>query len=358
MTALRVLVLDDSFVCRSQLRSFLEADGDISVVGEAENGDNVLNLIEQTGPQLLVVDLQMPRIDGHQTITTVMAHSPLPILVVTSQPLGEGKAVVFESIRRGALELAEKPSALDPPAQKRLRETVRRLATIPVVRHVAGRLQQRPERIPPAPRSVRPPHPATIGPLIIGIASSAGGPLPLATLLSELPRPFPAAIAVVQHLPPGFFSAFAEFIQSRTRLRVKEVTGPLPLEAGTIYLPSRDQHIRLTDASTIAEQVSTSLQGYRPSADTLFSSIARHAHSRGAGVVLSGIGQDGTAGLLEMRRAGGLCLAQDRNSCAVWGMPKSALEAGAAERSLPPLGLAALLTDWAQLNQTFRHRHE
>src|SRR5690606_22179426 len=148
MKPFRVAIIDDSTVCRVTLRAFLEAEGDIQVVAESARGDSALSLIESSKPQLLLLDLQMPGMNGHDTISQVMAHAPLPILVVTSQPIGALREAVFESIRRGALDLAEKPGGTDAAAQRELRTKVRRLATIPVVRHVAGKLGTRPAVVP------------------------------------------------------------------------------------------------------------------------------------------------------------------------------------------------------------------
>jgi chemotaxis response regulator CheB len=337
--------LDDSALCRAQLRSFLEAEGDIEVVCEAPSGENALALLEANRPQLLVVDLTMPTMDGHATISHVMANAPLPILVVTGERLDKGRSAVFESIRRGALDLAEKPSGSDTAAQQELRAAVRRLARVPVVRHVAGKLNHRPATIP-LPSRFPPAIKGDASPLVVGIASSAGGPVALANLMGALPVDFPAAILVVQHLPESFAAAFVDFLASRSRLRVVAVKGSELLKAGTVYLSSSDAHLELVGHDRVALSSEPPLDGHRPSADVLLHSIARHCGNRAAGVILSGMGEDGAKGLLRLRSKGGLCLAQDKESCAVWGMPKAALENGAAEQSLPPLAISDVLCTW------------
>lgn len=347
MNPLRVAVLDDSAICRAQLRTFLEADGDIQVVCEGASGEGALSLLSANRAQMLIVDLQMPRMGGHETISEVMAHAPLPILVVTSQPLGPERAAVFESIRRGALDLAEKPGGRDTVAQEKLRAAVRRLATVPVVRHVSGKLGKRPQEVPQP--SQLPPSPAHDGvtPLVVGIASSAGGPVALARLVGALPADIEAAVVVVQHLPQTFTAAFADFLAARTELRVIQLERRQVLMPGTIYTVSGATHIALVGEGQVAEIDGPPHAGHRPSADVLFESLAIHAGARGAGVILSGMGDDGTGGLLSLRKKGGLCLAQDKETSAVWGMPRSAYEAGAAERTLPPLGLAEVVRAWA-----------
>lgn len=352
MNKLRVLVLDDSAVCRAQLRAFLEHDGDIEVVDEGASGEDAVARIQKHRVDLLVVDLQMPRMGGHETISAVMGTTPIPILVVTGTPLGDTKAQVFESIRRGALDLAEKPDARDLAAQAKLRDAVRRLARVPVVRHVAGKLTAA------APVSPRRLDDVSYGSFaenaetnrhvpVIGIASSAGGPLALGTVIEAYSLNLPASVIVVQHLPSSFTRAFVEFLGNRTRLRIEAVSSRLPLEPGTVYTVAGDTHLGLVSPSHIAPLPGDPREGLRPSADTMFESIARWAGERAAGVVLSGMGEDGSVGLGALRRKGGLCLAQNQETAAVWGMPRAALMARAAERALDPRGLAAVTEEWA-----------
>lgn len=347
MKRIRVVVLDDSLICRAQLASFLQADGDIEVVGEAENGERAQELLQAARPDLLIVDLQMPGTDGHETIRQVMAHAPLPILVVTGQPLGKDRQVVFESIRKGALDLAEKPALLDRSAQGRLRDTVRRLATVPVVRHVAGKLNERPKTLPRP--SILPPSGASS--LVVGIGSSAGGPLALASVLGGWDRDLVAAVIVVQHLPANFLPVFGEFLATRTELQVHVLDGKQSLQAATVYVSGRDAHIGLVDRDTVGLIEAPPREGHRPSADVLFESLARYGGRRASGIVLSGIGRDGTEGLRTLRNCGGFCLAQNQDTSAVWGMPRAALESGAAEAALPPRGLAEVVAEWARASR-------
>lgn len=347
MKQVRVAIIDDSPICRAQLRAFLEVDRDIAVVAEDARGSSALHIIETTSPDLLILDLQMPGMNGHDTISEVMAHAPLPILVVTGQPVGIERQAVFESIRRGALDLAEKPGGADRLAQQELRAAVRRLATIPVVRHVAGKLGRRPDVVP-SPSIFPPQNPRSRAPLVVGVASSAGGPVALATFVGQFQREFAAAFVVVQHLPVSFHQAFAEFLTSRSALQVVQVQKSEVLRPGCVYLPSGDGHIHLTSAEDVAVSHAEPRNGHRPSADVLLESLAKNVGSRACGVILSGMGEDGVQGLLQLRRRGGLCLAQDRESAAVWGMPKVAMESGAAERALPPIGLSEVVKEWTR----------
>jgi len=345
MKAVRALILDDSAICRQQLRDILTRDGDISVVGEAGNGDQVLELVRRTKPTILVVDLQRPGTGGHATIERVMANLPLPILVVTGEPTAVGQKSVFESIRRGALELAAKPEHADTNAQARLRSLVRELSQIPVVRHVHGSLGASRGRDPVARDSSRPPAAAELP--IIGIGASAGGPLAVAAVLAGLPPNLPAAVAVVQHLPKGYARAFAEFLRSRTSLPVSVVARRTPIEAGNVYVADDDRHLVLADARHLAPGEEPEIEGHRPAVNALLRSLAQVLGRNACGVVMSGIGRDGTSGLLDLKARGALTMVQSEASSGVFGMPRAALEAKAAERALDPPKLARELVAWS-----------
>jgi two-component system chemotaxis response regulator CheB len=320
---IRVLLLDDSAICRAQLREILERDEQIEVVAEAHNGDQVLRLIDEAMPQILLVDLQMPGTGGQETIERVMAHQPLPILIVTGQPEGVRRQAVFEAVRRGALDLAEKPAHGDDKAEARLRAMVRELARVRVVRHVAGRLTRR--------------------------DGAPGRPRPLVSLLSSWPADFAAAVAVVQHLPNGFTAAFGEFLQSRIPQRVTIVKQLTRLEPGRVYLANDDEHLAALSDKQLGPDRSAAVDGHRPAATVLFESLAARLGARSCGVILSGMGRDGVAGLLKMKARGGLTLAQEESGCAVYGMPKAAFEAGACVAALDPVALAREVSTWVSL---------
>lgn len=345
MKQIRALILDDSVICRIQLKRILEADHNIVVVGEAINGDGILELIEHTRPDVLLVDLEMPGTAGHPTIELVMANHPLPILVVTGLPEKTRQAEVFESIRRGALELAAKPTGGDKNAEANLRSKVRQLAAIPVVRHVAGKLGRPRVRKSNAP----PPHPSRFGHSVpvIGIGASAGGPMALATVLAGFAPDLPAAIAVVQHLPVGFTSGFVDFLRARALCPVCIATDGLAALPGRIYVAPDERHLILSDRGTFRTVAEPPIEGHRPSVDALLRSLARELGSRAAGVILSGMGRDGAEGLLAMKNAGAFTLAQDEASCGVYGMPMAAAKNGASQSAHPPAELAHRLNEWA-----------
>jgi two-component system chemotaxis response regulator CheB len=312
-----------------------------------------------------------------------MAKAPLPILVLTGEPTRDEAGRAFEAVRRGALDLLIKPSALDDDAIRALRALVRRLATVPVVRHIDSNREQ-PAATPPRPFSAnlaaaRAPLPPQISPrpdlrdamradsrdhlpreatrggvngpalpdqrgresplsidpatIMIGIAASAGGPTALATVLGSLSPDLPISLAVVQHLPRGFAPSFVNFLQSRCTLTVKLAEpGGVPA-AAHVYLAPDDHHLELIDGK-FALTSGPPVEGHRPAGTVLLRSLASLG-PQAIGVVLSGIGRDGADGLRAMRDRHAMTFAQDANTSVVYGMPRAAVEEGAAQHVLP-----------------------
>jgi two-component system chemotaxis response regulator CheB len=266
------------------------------------------------------------------------------------------RQAVFEAIRRGALDLAEKPLHGDRKAEARLCAMVRELSRVRVVRHVAGKLSRR-DGAPGLPTPV-PPRPidGSNSPLVVGVAASAGGPRPLVSLLSAWPADFAAAVAVVQHLPNGFTAAFAEFLQGRVPQRVVMVKRITRLEAGHVYLANDDEHLVALSDKQLGPDKSAPVEGHRPAASVLFESLAARLGARSCGVILSGMGRDGVAGMHKMKARGALTLSQEEQGCAVYGMPKAALDSGASVAALDPVGLAREVSTWVSLQPSERSR--
>jgi two-component system chemotaxis response regulator CheB len=323
MKPVRVLVVDDSPLFRDMLRLVLEDDPDLKVVGEAQDGEQAIEQVQSLQPDLVTVDLAMPGMGGLETIEQLMAHHPVPILVISGQPAVTDGHGVFEAIARGALEIVEK-GRVNERDGKAIRSLVRRLASVRVVRHVKFNPSLRPRRPTPAPVSSRRD--------LFAVAASSGGPSTVVSLLSALPDNFPACIAVVQHLPIGFTAAFARFLREHLELQVAVVTRPMPPAPGWVLLAPDDRHLVFVD-HLFTPSSAPAVGGHRPSATMLFRSLVPVA-PRTVGVILTGMGEDGVAGLRELRDAGGLTLAQDQKTSAVFGMPKAALEQGAAGQAL------------------------
>jgi two-component system chemotaxis response regulator CheB len=313
----RIVVADDSEICRIALRRALEENGELEVVAEARDLDETLGAIAAAKPDLATVDLEMPG-GGLRAISRVMAEHPTPILVVTGTA-EEGSDVALEAIRRGALDLAPKADLLDREQRRRLRDRVRELATVRVVRHLRRR------SMPPAAA------PRAAGPIgVVAIAASAGGPAALASVLAALAPKCRVPILVVQHTWPEFAPLLAKMLRSASGGEVRVVDRAIELRPGAVHVAAPDRHLVVPRAGIAAPSDAPPVRHQRPSADVLFRSVAEAYGARGAAVVLSGIGDDGAQGVAMLRGKGGLALASDEATSAVYGMPRSAIAAGAA----------------------------
>ena len=325
---LRAVVVDDSAICRAMLREWLEADGDLDVVGDAPDGDTAIEMVTRLRPDVATIDLRMPGMSGLELISFLMAKAPLPILVLTGKATRDDPSVAFEAVRRGALDLMLKPSEVDDEAIRSLRARVRWLATVPVVRHLDGHkhLEFGQPSPPWAPKTGD-------DPVIIGIAASAGGPTALAAVVGSLPTELPICLAIVQHLPKGFAPSFVSFLQSRCSLAVGLAEHGMVPRSGTAVLAPDDCHLELIDGR-FALTSGPPVEGHRPSGSVLLRSLAAVGPSA-IGVVLSGIGRDGADGLRAMRERHATTFAQDAETSVVYGMPRAAVEEGGAQLVLP-----------------------
>jgi two-component system chemotaxis response regulator CheB len=379
----RAFVVDDSVLWGTQLREWLEADGDLEVIGVAADGESAINLISRLRPDVATIDLRLPGMSGLEVVTQLMKRAPLPLLVLTGDPTGDDPELAFEAIRRGALDLLLKPSMDDEEAIRALRAHVRWLAGVPVVRHLergesshrlgsepANRIpefvrasadQSRPYEIRPyeiRPNDVRPNdvRPSDVRPALarartsravddlplVGIAASAGGPSALATVLGSLPADLPACLAIVQHLPKGFAPSFVSFLQARCALAVRLAEPGLVPRAGMVALAPDGHHLELLDGRFVLTS-GPPVEGHRPSGTVLLRSLAL-CGSSAIGVVLSGIGRDGADGLRAMRDRHAITFAQDETSSVVYGMPRAAVEEDAAQQVLPVAELGDAIT--------------
>ncbi|HEY2512816.1 MAG TPA: chemotaxis protein CheB [Polyangiaceae bacterium] len=331
--------MDDSPICRGVLKGILEAAGDIVVAGEAADGYEAVRLAKELRPDLVTMDLDMPGVDGLQTIEILMAEAPVPILVVTGEPVGPGSDLVFEAVNRGALDLLPKPSLSNRVQSEHVRRQVRALAAVPVFQRVsAGKIEAAPLGQADSPsaawRRFPGSAPTHAAPRFVALAAGSGGSRSVARVLGRIPPDFPCPIAVAQHLPEGFGDAYASFLRTNTRLRV-EVVGAAAVRCvpGTVYMALEGGHL-VCEGDSVVAMNDLPLNGYRPSATALFRSVASVYGDRAVGVIVSGLGEDGGAGLAAMREAGSLTIAEDDHARPA-DMPRAAVAAGAAERIMP-----------------------
>jgi two-component system chemotaxis response regulator CheB len=325
--AVRLVLVEDSATQRAALARVLEAEGDIAVVGEAADADAAVREVARLRPQVVTMDLDLPGGGGQGAIARIMAETPTPILVLSGVIDTAGAAPAVAALAAGAVDALPKPPAWTDEAARGLRRQVRTVASVPVV----GRRRRAPA---PARRA------AGAVP-VVGIAASTGGPAALMTLLRALPL-LPAPVLVVQHIHPSFVAGFATWLDDAIALRVSLASDGETAEPGRVYVAPGETHLRV-GARRRLELSPEPRRVHRPSADELLHSIAREAGAAGVGAVLTGMGDDGAAGLLALRQAGGRTFAQDAETSTVFGMPRAAERLGAAQRLLPPERLATAI---------------
>ena len=338
MAGIRVIVTDDSALARALLRDFLESDGEIAVVAEAGNGREAVELVHKHRPDLVTMDLEMPVMGGLEAIEEIMATRAVPILVVSGVADAQ-KA--YAAVSRGALEVIDKPEA-GGSAGTELIAKVKMLAQVRVITHLRTRHHlpiAAAEPAPPlpvqAPAAALPVQAPAAPGRVFAIASSTGGPQVLAAILSQLPPCFPCPIVIAQHISEGFAAGLAEWLASVCRIGVRLARDGETLLPGVAYVAPSESHLALAPGRRLVLRPRGPGDIYRPSCDALLESVATVCGSDACGIVLTGMGSDGAAGAARIRAAGGVTLAQDEASSAIFGMNRVAIERGAIQRVLP-----------------------
>lgn len=320
----RTLIVDDSASMRAALKHILASDPEIEVVGCAPEPYAARAMIKELNPDVITLDVEMPGMDGLSFLEKIMRLRPMPV-VMCSTLTARGAEVTIEALRLGAVDCIAKPSG-NPL------EIARDAAHLCATVKAAARSTLRRVAPPPAPVA------AASGPqreTVIAVGASTGGVEALFMLIGALPADIPPML-VVQHMPAAFTAGFAARLDKDTRVRVVEATDGTPVERGTVYIaPGGDNHMELVGGARgrIKLRPADPVSGHRPSVDVLFHSVAQ-AGAAAVGVILTGMGADGAAGLLAMRAAGARTLGQSRESCVVYGMPRAAFELGAVEKEL------------------------
>ncbi len=337
----RILIVDDSELSREALRRALELDAQIVVVGEARTGEEALQLVNKLKPDLITMDLNMPGMGGLKAIEALMRERPTPVVVISERSSTSGVDLNYEALSRGALELVPKSAVFGarPDDAKRFAERLRRLAEAWYERERAAP--------PPTPLASAAPPPKTEPqepPVLLGIGASTGGPRAVAKLLSDLPKDFSLPIALVQHMAEDFFESFVRFMADASGRVVMIATQNMKFEAGQVLVAPPRHELFISESLTARLVPSPRDALISPSVDSLFFSMAKTLKARGVGLLMTGMGDDGAQGLLRMRRMGAHTLVQSRETCAVFGMPRAAIELGAADIALPLDGLAPWLS--------------
>jgi two-component system, chemotaxis family, protein-glutamate methylesterase/glutaminase len=323
---IKALVVQDS--PGSRLTRILERDGDIAVIGQPTNGAAAIGLVAREHPDIVILDLQLSDGSGQHVIEQIMAQTPTPILVLSSSR----SPSAAKALLAGALDALALPSCWTAELESQIRRKVRQIRHVPVIRHPSGALPRTPGRRA-EPRGEQQP--------VVALAASTGGPRVLATILSGLGG-LRAPVLVVQHLHPDFTRGLFDWLARESALPVEIAEHDQPVLPGHVYLAPGAAHLRLA-AKLRLELAATPATLHRPSADQLFLSVAEHAGSGGVGVLLTGMGDDGARGLLEIHGQRGRTFGQDEASCAVFGMPSAAQRLGAVTDLLPPHQMATAI---------------
>ncbi len=330
-----VLVVDDSPFFRRLVSELVAGSGEFRVVGNASNGQEALEQVHALQPDLVTMDIQMPELNGLDAIGYIMSESPRPIVVVSAHA-GQGSAASIRALELGAVEVVPKDDGQGHVSA--LRIAPRLIAALRAARAADVRkvpVLARPRASGAYQAFARPAGEAR---RCLAIAASTGGPRALAELVPALAVGLEAAVLIVQHMPPGFTRSLAERLDGLAALKVVEAAADMEVRSDTAYVAPGDYHMRVVPTPAglrVALDQGPTVWGVRPAADPLFHSVAAAFNAAAVGVVLTGLGKDGAAGLRAIHDRGGVGIAQDKGTATIYGMPGAAFEAGGADLVLP-----------------------
>ncbi len=341
---IKVLVVDDSALMRKLLTKMLDRLCDIEVVGTAMDGRFALTKVETLKPDVVTLDLDMPRMDGLTALKEIVQRFSLPVVLVSSYT-EEGASVTFDALAAGAVDFVTKPQRiLTTPLEtlgSKLAEKIR-VAAKAKVRPIDSNQGQRQQLKRPRKRSVN----SNSAERVVVIGASTGGPHALSHILPQIRADFPAALLIVQHMPEDFTTMFATHLAEICAIQVREACNGDPVAAGQALIAPGGFHLkvqRIGRIPTVVLSKSAPVHGMRPSVDVLFNSVGEVFGEKAVGLIMTGMGEDGAEGIELIRAAGGLTLAQDRSSSVVFGMPKAAISRQAIQKVLPLLEIGPYL---------------
>lgn len=336
---IKVLVVDDSAIVRKVFSEELSKEKDITVIGTAPDPYVARDKIVKLKPDVVTLDIEMPRMDGLTFLKKIMTYAPLPVIIVSSLSK-EGSKIALEALSLGALEVISKPTAAYSVGDLsiQLADKIRAVANVKVnARTSASAIEQIRERAVLGSRAL-----TETTSKIIAIGASTGGTEALREVITRMPRNAPG-IVVVQHMPAKFTTSFAERLDSLSEMRVKEAQDGDTVVDGQVLIAPGNFHMLLKRSGAryyVAVKTGPMVHHQRPAVDILFKSVAQYAGANALGIILTGMGSDGAEGMVHMKQAGAKNIAQDEQSCVVFGMPKEAIKTGAVDKVVPLLRIA------------------
>ncbi|HEX3744193.1 MAG TPA: chemotaxis-specific protein-glutamate methyltransferase CheB [Bryobacteraceae bacterium] len=343
MRPVRVLIVEDSAVVREHLRNIISADPRLQVAGMAGSGEEALAMVDQVAPDVISMDIQLPGIEGFETTRRIMAYRPTPIVVVSGIDMEEVN-LTMRALKSGALGVVQKPVSSGHPdydvIARRLCTQLAIMSEVKVIRRRdVGPRKGEPALLPAVPPVSVSRLSFAATPRVLAVAASTGGPNALLHLLCGLGEHFPLPVVLVQHMTSGFVEGFADWLSEVTPFSACVVNGPTTLLPGMVYVAPSERHLVLHSSGaglSDAPPVGT----LRPSANVLFSSAAKTVGAACIAVLLTGMGEDGAAGMGELNASGAYTLAEDETTAVVYGMPAAAARQGFVRELLPLPGIA------------------
>lgn len=337
MAKIRALVVEDSLTVRQHLCAVLATDAEIEIAGEAEDGKRAIELCRERRPDVVTMDIVLPLMSGLAATEYIMAHCPVPILIVSSSTNRGELFKTYDALAAGAVDVLEKPRGDEPDGswERRFIDTVKLVSRIRVITHPRARLGM----LARAPRVSETEPAGAVAPQkykVVAIGASTGGPAAIVEILRALPPDYTPALLLVLHINEPFGAAFAEWLEGQINRRVvyPHDGESVSAAAGRVVMAPPDSHLIVRDGRFHLTH-GPERHSCRPSVDVLFESVAREYGPAAVGCLLTGMGRDGAAGLLEVRKAGGFTIAQDEATSVIYGMPREAVHLGAARRILP-----------------------
>ncbi len=329
---IRVLVVDDSPLMCKILTNIINCDPQLLVAAVAANGKEAVDLVPCLKPDLITMDIDMPVMDGFEATRQIMAYRPTPILIVSSTAFRAGMERVFKAISHGALDVIDK-SELEPIGDKKSGEAlISKIKFLNGIRSVhLPRAKARSERAPIDLKS--PGKKATDR--IVALVASTGGPQALFEILKRLPEDFPCGIVIVQHITNGFLPGLVDWLGKECKIKVKIGEDSEELQPGVAYIAPDNVHMKVQEGGKIRLSNEPSSANHRPSGDVLLESVAGSYGKRSVAIILTGMGRDGALGMRAVKQSRGKTIAQNEESCVVFGMPHAAIEMSVVDKVLP-----------------------